>query len=219
MRSLNTAYPKMWNLRLLSSALVATVSLNASAIGDQDAEYETSRNARWHDDVVVLTLDPSMQALGDDAFDALVGAVAAWQNVASDIPLLVVERGTSAVPDDVNLHTIRYAPRGDPMANGALAITIITYDNDGQSIIDADIVVNGEHPFAILGTPNAGGPDEQTAYDLQNVLTHELGHLLGLDEERHNQDSTMFESSAPCETDKRDLHAADIGELHRLYAR
>jgi hypothetical protein len=61
----------------------------------------------------------------------------------------------------------------------ALALTTVSYvDSPGDEwdgiIIDADIEINAEH-FQFTTT------DEAKKHDLQNCLTHELGHVLGLD--------------------------------------
>jgi hypothetical protein len=61
----------------------------------------------------------------------------------------------------------------------ALALTTVSYvDSPGEEwdgvIIDADIEINAEH-FQFSTT------DEAKKHDLQNCITHELGHVLGLD--------------------------------------
>jgi hypothetical protein len=67
-------------------------------------------------------------------------------------------------------------------------------------ILQADIIVNA--------VDHAWGPD---AYDLQNVLTHELGHALGLPhlEAAH---ATMFARIRPGEPEKRVARAKAEGE-------
>lgn len=58
-------------------------------------------------------------------------------------------------------------------ASYIIAITPVFYDAAG-GILDADVVFNGkDHQFA---TNMAAG-----RYDVQNIATHEIGHLLGLD--------------------------------------
>ena len=59
---------------------------------------------------------------------------------------------------------------------GLLALTRITYDLESCEIADADIVFNGVECDWIQGVPQANGEK-----DFQAVLTHELGHVLGLD--------------------------------------
>ena len=57
--------------------------------------------------------------------------------------------------------------------SGAVAVTPVLFNNEGK-ILDADVIFNGQdYDFTTSG---AGG-----AFDVQDVGTHELGHLLGLD--------------------------------------
>ncbi|MBK8479657.1 MAG: hypothetical protein IPL40_00540 [Proteobacteria bacterium] len=66
-----------------------------------------------------------------------------------------------------------------PAATGASAITIVFYNDQPTSpdygrIYDADVYLNGQH-----FTFSTGG--ERGLTDVENVLTHELGHVMGLD--------------------------------------
>ncbi len=127
----------------------------------------------------------------------------------------------------------------------AVALTTLTYvtdpdaDNDGE-ILDADIELNGVYQrFQTDGLIRIG------AYDVANTVTHELGHVLGLDHtcydgslpERPTDDqgrpipdcvpasklpeevrtATMYPFAAPGETDKRTLEADDIRGVCEIY--
>jgi len=96
----------------------------------------------------------------------------------------------------------------------ALAVTVTSYDGDSGRIRDADIVVNAQHyPWTTALSPAASC----AAYDLQDVLTHEVGHLFGLAHDVGDVDATMFPSADACETKKRALHAPDLDGLRYLY--
>ena len=197
--------------------LVADVaSAEQSGLGSAGA-----RGARWKQNTVSVNVEDSVDLLGHEgeAFDAVIRAATAWQNAPGILPTLVVQRG----PDDPigyrrngrNRNTVRFAPGGDPLANGALAITVITFDAHAKEILDADVVLNGEHGFAFFDH-DARDEGMQT-YDLQNVLTHELGHLLGLGEDMTDVDATMYAFSQPGETGKRDLEIVDKDSIAALY--
>ena len=109
-----------------------------------------------------------------------------------------------------------------PYDGNALAATVVTLNASTNEIIDADIVFNAEnHHFRVV---DELGPNEKTLVkserldDVQNTVTHELGHALGL---LHNEtDSTvvMYPSAGPLEVSKRVLAADDKAGLLELYA-
>jgi MYXO-CTERM domain-containing protein len=138
-----------------------------------------------------------------------------------------------------NRNVVRFAKHGEPTANGALAITVLTYDAQGR-ILDADIAINGVYRFGDAANPTCprkskkahspqgfGGPIDPSCtlgchgdfhlYDLQSILTHELGHLLGLREDYDNEQASMYAYSWPGEVHKRDLADSDIDALWAIY--
>jgi hypothetical protein len=180
-----------------------------------------ARGARWKQSSVTVSVEDSVDLLGNEgeAFEAVVRAATAWQNAPGILPTLVVQHG----PEDPigyrrnggNRNTVRFAPYGDPLANGALAITVITFDAHAKEILDADVVLNGEHGFDFFD--HDARDEGMSTYDLQNVLTHELGHLLGLGEDMTDVDATMYAFSQPGETGKRDLEVVDKDSIASLY--
>ena len=65
---------------------------------------------------------------------------------------------------------------GAPRGSGVIAVTRVSWNNVGE-ITDADIVFNGrDFDFSI--SENGTGRGQ---VDLQDVLTHEIGHFIGLD--------------------------------------
>jgi hypothetical protein len=180
-----------------------------------------ARGARWKQSTVTVSVEDSVDLLGNDgvAFDAVVRAATAWQNAPGILPTLVVQRGPSDPigyrRNGKNRNTVHFAPDGDPLANGALAITVITFDAHAKEILDADVVLNGEHGFSFF--ERDARDKGMSTYDLQNVLTHELGHLLGLGEDMTDVDATMYAFSQPGETGKRDLEVVDKDSIASLY--
>lgn len=104
-----------------------------------------------------------------------------------------------------------------PYDEKALAATVITLNARTNEIIDADIVINADdHRFRVVDQLNG---DATTDFDdVQNTLTHELGHALGLMHNALNEHVVMYPSAAPLETSKRVLAADDRDGLRALYA-
>ncbi|HVU49371.1 MAG TPA: hypothetical protein VHL80_01730 [Polyangia bacterium] len=73
---------------------------------------------------------------------------------------------------------------GHMYAFEALAVTTVTARADGH-IVDADVEVNGVNQSWMNFDPGVTAPYDQGEtrefFDLQNALTHEFGHLIGLD--------------------------------------
>lgn len=147
--------------------------------------------------------------LGAPTSDRIIGFD--WHK-GSDDPsnqnIVVFRNDTADDPIDAWLHTF-----------GALAITTVTFDNTTGRLLDADIEVNDTSFDYTACDPGDAGCE--VAFDLQNTLTHELGHVLGLDHppsaEPGAAEATMFASAARGDTEKRDLAADDEAGLCTLY--
>jgi hypothetical protein len=89
-----------------------------------------------------------------------------------------------------------------------LAQTGIVWNARTGEILDVDIALNGESFY--WTTSNI------TVTDIENVLTHEIGHLLGF-AHTTDPDATMYDGYNEGETVKRDLAATDIRGLCEVY--
>ena len=82
------------------------------------------------------------------------------------------------------------------------ALTVLTFQQCTGEIVDADILLDDAHHDFCL---DSCGLDQQ---NLCNTVTHEMGHLLGLDHSTASE-ATMYASASPGETKKCTLHGDD----------
>jgi hypothetical protein len=94
-------------------------------------------------------------------------------------------------------------------AQNTLAMTTVTFDADTGELLDADMEIN--HALNELTVSN-----EHVVYDLQSIVTHEVGHLLGLDHSTAAQ-TIMRADYAPSSTEHRTLDADDIEAVCAAY--
>lgn len=110
-----------------------------------------------------------------------------------------------------NVNLVIWHNQGWPFDASALAITTTTYRPSDGVIEDADIEFNGQYfTWRVLTAV------DPKFVDIQNTLTHEVGHLFGLD---HNNDnaSTMFPTSPDGEISKRNPSADDVRGVCSIY--
>ena len=115
---------------------------------------------------------------------------------------------TNSYPTDNNYNEISFT---DSLEDDVLAQCHRVFTSIFRTKIEtADIGISTSHTFS-TGTPSS------TQYDLQSVITHEVGHALGLghpdDTERT---AVMYKSFSPGET-RRTLSSDDIAGIAAIY--
>ncbi len=214
----------------------------------------------WKSGCVFVTVDAAgTTALpADQTFSIIDASIATWNTgTASCSYLKVMEEGRKALDvsghDHVNLIKFRDTVWGRPAVDGdpphmyapaAAGITTVTFVDDDKSprdgeIVDADIEINGVN-FAISVNGQSMGTGIKA--ELQNTLTHELGHLQGLehtclspsDPQRVDNlgnpvppcglatdnkitEATMYPFQDPGETKKESLSDDDIQAICDIY--
>jgi hypothetical protein len=210
----------------LAAAAVAT-SGQASAFNVK--KTPSGEDIHWSVPSVTYHLDPSVAQSATGAAAAITTAASGWGGLEGAPLLSVVQGGGGSAPGYDGLNTIFFAPDGSPYAGGALAVTILTYDTNGNAL-DADIVINGRYRFAVLpaGSVAASGAQpvsnegallspSSAPFDLLHVSAHELGHSLGLADETDDNSALMFLYSAPGAASPRTPESDDSSGIASLY--
>jgi hypothetical protein len=97
----------------------------------------------------------------------------------------------------------------------AIAVTVTTIDSRRHEIVDADIVLNiVNRRFKVLAADSRPGGEYD---DLQNALTHELGHAIGLGHSPEQPLAVMYPVARRGEVTKRTFSSDDLEGLAELY--
>jgi hypothetical protein len=213
----------------------------------------------WESGCVYLTMDDAGTAdvAGDSEFAIIENSIQSWNNGAASCSYMeLLNTGRKAMEvgrDNVNLIKFRDvswcrpASKDDPARchpDSAAGITTATYVDDEESsrdgaIVDADIELNAVNFSISVNDVSLG--NQSCKSDLQNTLTHELGHLLGLEhtclapgdpprvDDKGSavpscnnasptlQETTMFNYQQCGEVKKQTLEADDIAAVCGIY--
>ena len=216
-------------MRIISAlALPAIAAAQIFAFADPLPSGSQSLSIRWKNQLIKIAISSSVTSqnsnikLGTDVKDVIRRSLAAWENVST---IRFVETpserqsvsAAGASGDGVSLITIAQTPENLALFQGdwqsASARTRVFY-NRRHEITEADIVLNPYVQFSDDGTFGT--------FDLQSTLTHEIGHLLGL-EHSFSFGSAMYASFGRngifgLQSRRiRNLAPEDISALNALY--
>ncbi len=167
---------------------------------------------------------PSSKIDVANATKIVEGAFGTWANAAcpaggkpsvaftNNGPAACTEVGFD--PSGRNQHVIAFRDATWPyagQANATLALTTLTYNKRTGEIVDADMEVNTAE---MKITTTAMAPSD--GYDFQSIVTHEVGHFIGL---AHTPiaTATMFARYSPGQTAIRALAADDVAGVCEAY--
>jgi hypothetical protein len=97
----------------------------------------------------------------------------------------------------------------------ALGVTYIRYTSLGQ-VVDVDTIMNKKFRWSWSDSNICAWQD---TYDAENILTHELGHWVGLDDEYTGEfaDNTMYGYGAKGEVKKDTITNGDFSGASAIY--
>ena len=102
--------------------------------------------------------------------------------------------------------------------DGTIGLTTSTFSFRDGRVLDSDIELNGGFLFTTVNSPVCQGPPETdcVATDLENTMTHEIGHVVGLDHVS-TPGSTMEPTAPPGETSKRVIDPGSAAGFCSIY--
>jgi hypothetical protein len=201
-----TPPPKKWLTR--AALLVAAFGAGAGIAEGYVRIVLGGKTLHWNDPDIDWQLNPEsfddMDTQG--VSDAADRAFATWNQVNKSAINFVRGKDTTDADYSRSSHIVYLDPDNSsgffPSGSGTVAITPIIYGTSDGRIIDVDIIFNGkDFNFAL----HANG----SQFDLQDVMTHEIGHMIGLDHSPHHG-SSMWPYVSPGQWLHRSLSQDDI---------
>ena len=139
------------------------------------------------------------------AFNAITPAFAEWEEYTTNIYGTIFE---DTSPPEV-MNTISWGPIDG--LGGAIAVTQFMFYVNTRKLIKFNIIFDEDEPWST--------DESELSFDVQNVMTHELGHTLVLDDLRSPRDGalTMHAYTWPGDIIKRSLGSGDILGIQAIY--
>lgn len=170
---------------LILVAILLAAPLPARSYTLQFTDASSGVQIKWPTSVVTVALSSSVSAppsnikAGSDVAGAIRRALLQWAGASSIRFVETSSNAQSVSPstggDGISLITVANTPENAALFTGSdrPGRTRVFFDQATGQISEADIALN---PAALFSTDGTFG-----TYDLESVLTHELGHLLGLE--------------------------------------
>jgi hypothetical protein len=199
---------KKQTLALAISALIVAASTTPVM-----AYTLLSPRRRWKSTPVTVLVNNTGNSTitdSDHGVTAVVGAIKAWTIISSSSTSSSAVRGTP--PPIIMLHT-----NGNICTGSCLAATLTGYyHSEGSStyIDDADVYTNQRFDYTSSRETNGCSGE----YDIDGIMTHETGHIIGLG---HSSvaGATMYPSVAACDFSPRTLSSDDTNGRKDLYGK
>lgn len=176
---------------------------------------KTGNAVRWTTPIVTLYVDPQLEEFfgKHEVRTSLSIATEAWRGMTNVPDVVISDKPASGYQSHARSNGI-YLMHPWLFAKEQLAVTVSTYDLDGR-MIGADILINGESDYAFL--PDGEDVPGMTHHDIAAVLTHEMGHVLGLDESPDEPAATMYPYIRGGEVHQRTLEEDDTLGIEAAY--
>jgi predicted Zn-dependent protease len=197
------------NRTTILSLAITTIILVASARPAM-AYVLLSPRRRWASTPVTVRVYATGNSTitdGSGGVNAVVSAIKAWGIISSSTTTAAAVRGSA--PATIMLNT-----NGNVCTGSCLAATLTGYytTQSGDDLIyDADIYTNTRYDYYSSGEPSCSGE-----YDINGIMTHEVGHVIGIGHS-NVAGATMYPSVSACNAGNRTLESDDIAAKNDLY--
>jgi hypothetical protein len=174
-----------------------------------------ANGAKWKTTEGYVVDPDNNEGLNDsDVTNAVTTAIGAWESAAGNNGIFGAGTTGNFALDLSNMNNVNEVAFGNYAAGGVIAVTNVWGYFSGpaskRELVEWDMMIDTDFTWS-----NSG---ESGKMDLLNILTHEIGHAMGLG---HPSDScteeTMFRYAGNGETKKQDLNAGDIAGINALY--
>lgn len=175
------------------------------------AEFYRLLGLQWTTVPVHYSINP-VNSYGLDAnnvIGAVQAAFATWDDWTATDLFEYDSTTTSSAADLDGQNSVFWGPISN---TNVIAETTLWINRRSREIVETDIKMNSIQPWGI-------SPDVENAFDIQNIITHESGHVCGLGDlyGRPSSELTMYGYSSPEEVKKNSLGQGDILGLQKLY--
>jgi hypothetical protein len=190
----NMIVPDVRQAAMSGGSACPVKSHQLTAVGSISVRWSTALNTN---PVTILTQDQTATGRLNEIEQVITQSLAAWTGVsgttltpASLAPLTRTSTASACASDGVN--SICFDQADAAFTPGVLAFTrVITADRTGVQvgsspvatevgqILDADIYFNPSDSQVTFATPAVLATATPAGYDLESLITHELGHFLG----------------------------------------
>ncbi|NOU31140.1 MAG: matrixin family metalloprotease [Polyangiaceae bacterium] len=200
-------------MKLVLSALAAACVLAATSSAHAYVLKKTPSGGvvHWNAAEATLLVDPSVDQAERRARDAIQKAADAWNAQDAQAPRIRVAPADSAHDPGFDKVNAIFYRRAFAPAGTAIAVTVVSYEQAGGTILDADIVLTGRYTYS------ASDEVERDHYDLVHVVGHEQGHWLGLGDENQLPGVLMFSATKSGQTLLRAPSDDDLAGVSAIY--
>ncbi len=186
--------------------------------------YITSYGAsvHWADSEIPFVIDArgSTSVANDAEFEAIQRSMDTWNAVDCEHPQFVYDGEVTGIKalagenetDGTNIIIWESEEEWPyPTNTKTIALTTLFY-NPLTGVAEESDMELADFAYTFTVTPGTDG----ASTDIENTITHELGHVLGLDHSS-DKEATMYYSSPNAEISKRDLNHDDRTGLCTIY--